>query len=221
MSLLLALEASTPAIGVSLHDVESGACRCEIVRPGARGDVLPALVEEALQKIGAAPVDVTRIACGTGPGSFTGIRAALATAEGFALRRSLPLEGVDSLQAALAATDLETLQDRPRVAVLDAYRHEVFARRLEAGVSALTDRSGDLRLGHADLSGLFAGNPVILWYGRDNEGLPTEGTLDLLFHLRPSGIARLALAGSTVPPVPNYMREAAPVELRMAAAAKA
>lgn len=215
MSLLLALEASTPAIGVGLHRIDTGESLGEMVRPGARGDVLPELIAQLLKDAGASPSDVTQLAAGIGPGSFTGIRAALASAQGFALRRGLPVQGVSSLLAALAHPDIEALAARPRVALLDAYREEVFARRLEIGASALPDRSPDLRRLRHDLSDL-AGDPVVLWHGRTREGIP-ETALDLLEYLRPAGIARLALAGNFTEAVPNYLREAAPVEARLAA----
>ena len=215
MSLLLSLEASTPAIGVGLHDIKSGKSLGEIVRPGARGDVLPELIAQVLRDAGATPSDVTQLACGVGPGSFTGIRAALASAQGFALRRGLPVLGISSLLAALAHPDIEALAARPRVALLDAYREEIFVHRLEIGASALPDRSPDLRLSRHDLSELTH-DTVVLWHGRTREGIP-EAALDLLEYLRPAGIARLALSGNFTEAVPNYLREAAPVEARMAA----
>jgi tRNA threonylcarbamoyladenosine biosynthesis protein TsaB len=70
-------------------------------RPGHAGRLL-ALVEEALGAAGAGWDDIERIAVGTGPGGFTGLRIGIATARALAQARDLPIIGVSSL-AALAA----------------------------------------------------------------------------------------------------------------------
>ncbi len=67
------------------------------------------------------------IAVGLGPGSFTGLRVGVATARARGLSRGLPVAGVctlDSLGRALAEREAG---ERPRLAVLDARRGEVFA----------------------------------------------------------------------------------------------
>src|SRR2546426_228465 len=77
-------------------------------------------VHALLGDAGCAPEDLTGIAVGTGPGSFTGVRIGLATARGLAVALELPVAGVSTL-AALAAGAPDA------VAVIDAQRHEVFA----------------------------------------------------------------------------------------------
>jgi tRNA threonylcarbamoyladenosine biosynthesis protein TsaB len=69
---------------------------------------------------------VDRIAVGLGPGSFVGIRIAIATANGLAASTGLPLTGVCTLDA-VAAGLREGDGDRECLAVLDARRGEVFA----------------------------------------------------------------------------------------------
>jgi tRNA threonylcarbamoyladenosine biosynthesis protein TsaB len=81
---------------------------------------LLALVEEALAAAGADWDAIERIAVGTGPGSFTGLRLGIATARGLAQARGLPLVGVSSLEALARAA-------RADLAVIDARRGEVFA----------------------------------------------------------------------------------------------
>ncbi len=76
--------------------------------------------DELLREADAAQEDLDRLAVGTGPGSFTGLRLGLAAARGLAFALDLPVAGVSTLQA-LAAGSPEALP------VIDAGRREVFA----------------------------------------------------------------------------------------------
>ncbi len=58
---------------------------------------LAPMVAELLAEVGLTAKDVDKIAVCTGPGSFTGLRVALAFAKGFALPRKLPVVGIDAL----------------------------------------------------------------------------------------------------------------------------
>jgi tRNA threonylcarbamoyladenosine biosynthesis protein TsaB len=87
-------------------------------------------VEAAAAAVGGwGAVDL--IAVGLGPGSFTGLRIALATARGLATSLGLPLAGVCTLDAIgreMGEADSPAgFTDRTRLAVLDARRGEVFA----------------------------------------------------------------------------------------------
>jgi tRNA threonylcarbamoyladenosine biosynthesis protein TsaB len=57
------------------------------------------LCDEILTATGVPLKDLGALACGEGPGSFTGLRIGLCTAKGFALPTGLPLVLVSSLQA--------------------------------------------------------------------------------------------------------------------------
>ncbi len=67
------------------------------------------------------------IAVGLGPGSFTGIRIAIATARGLAVGTGLRLAGVCTLDAIGRALSEQGGGGADRLAVLDARRGEVFA----------------------------------------------------------------------------------------------
>lgn len=218
MSLLLCLDASTPAIGVGLYDA-AGKELSSIVAKGARGDVLPGLIRQILSNTGAAPDDVAQLACGVGPGSFTGIRAALSAAAGIAFRRDLPVRGVSSLLASLCHPSLLALSGT-RLALLDAFRDEVFLRRVAAGIDPADDKGQDIRVPRSELAPHLEGTDLVLWHGRGNDGIPPSA-LDLADHLHPAGIAHLARCGAHGPAVPNYLREAAPVEALLEKQAKA
>jgi tRNA threonylcarbamoyladenosine biosynthesis protein TsaB len=99
-------------------------------RPGHATRLLAmarALLEEAGVEWGA----IERVAAGTGPGGFTGLRVGLATARGLAHALACELVGISSLKAlalpalrpgALAGEEVDRV-----LAVIDARRHEVFA----------------------------------------------------------------------------------------------
>lgn len=81
-------------------------------------------VERAVEAAGGWR-EIATIGVGTGPGSFTGLRVGLATARALGLSRSIPLAGVPTVDA-LARALAGRAGSRPRAAILDARRGEVF-----------------------------------------------------------------------------------------------
>ncbi len=80
---------------------------------------------------------VDLIAVGLGPGSFVGIRIAIATARGLAASTGLPVTGVCTLDALGRAVGEAVSPDRVCLAVLDARRGEAFAALYAADGSRL------------------------------------------------------------------------------------
>ncbi len=68
---------------------------------------------------GADPVELTGIAVGVGPGSFTGMRMGIAAARGLSLALDVPVAGVSTLAALLEGAP-------GALPVIDAGRREVF-----------------------------------------------------------------------------------------------
>lgn len=122
---LLALDSSTR--GGSVAVAVDGRVRVERVLPeeqGASGTLLPA-ADEALRAIGLRPAELAAVVAGSGPGSFTGLRIASATAKGIVRALQVPLFAYSGLLAAAAARRGES--DRPICALFDARNREVYA----------------------------------------------------------------------------------------------
>jgi tRNA threonylcarbamoyladenosine biosynthesis protein TsaB len=122
---LLALESSTPTARVAI--VSAGRVLAATERTAARhSSTLLGLVDEALTSAGLRLPDLAAIACGAGPGSFTGLRVGLAVAKGLALPTGLPLVLASSLEA--LAQDLGGVPGTLVVPSLDAGKGQVYAR---------------------------------------------------------------------------------------------
>jgi tRNA threonylcarbamoyladenosine biosynthesis protein TsaB len=111
-------------------------------------EILPAL-DGCIARIGARSSEIELIAVSVGPGSFTGLRVGLATAQGLALGLGAPLAGVGTLEALAAAAIADggpIGADDVLCACLDARRGEVYAalyRSSESwpGVERLTEEA--------------------------------------------------------------------------------
>ena len=93
---------------------------------GARGQVaeLPAMAQAVLAQAELRPAQLAMIAVTVGPGSFTGIRAALSLAHGIALAAGLPVVGV-TVGEALTVPNI----GRAQWVVVDNRRGRVFLDR--------------------------------------------------------------------------------------------
>jgi tRNA threonylcarbamoyladenosine biosynthesis protein TsaB len=102
-ALFLCLDTSTPTARVAILDgdlqsPEGIRFAAEATAERHAGHLLPLCVE-ALRAVGVAPAALAGIACGGGPGSFTGLRVGLSVAKGLAMPTGVPLHVVSSLEA--------------------------------------------------------------------------------------------------------------------------
>jgi tRNA threonylcarbamoyladenosine biosynthesis protein TsaB len=122
---ILALDTSTLLASVAVLDGDGRLRAARRARVTTHSEMLLALVEGALVDAGCDPRgrDLRAVACGAGPGSFTGLRIGLATAKGLCLALGLPLAMVSSLRALAARAPGEALA----VGCIDAFKGEVYA----------------------------------------------------------------------------------------------
>jgi tRNA threonylcarbamoyladenosine biosynthesis protein TsaB len=135
---ILAFDTATPATAVAVAECVDGSGRSEpqlavALRddpvPGARPNHtsrLLELVEQVLADASFGWEELDRIAVAVGPGTFTGLRIGISTAQALARARGLPLVGVSTLDA-LALPALAQHAGSNVLAVLDARRGEAFA----------------------------------------------------------------------------------------------
>lgn len=128
--------------------------------------VLPAL-ETALDLAGLDRGAVEEVVVGAGPGSFTGVRVAAATAKGLVAALDAPLVGWSSLLALAASVPA----DRPVCALLDARRGEVYAgcwRVADAGIETLLEPTvgpvEEVVEATRSLAPLFAGDGALRYH---------------------------------------------------------
>lgn len=127
--LVLALDSSTPRVTVALADARSGDVLAEYDDDAGNrhGEALAPAIQRVLAVADAVPRDLAAIACGLGPGPFTGLRVGIVTAASFADGLRIPSYGVGSLDALAAA---HQRGDR-LLAVTDARRKQVYWARYD------------------------------------------------------------------------------------------
>jgi tRNA threonylcarbamoyladenosine biosynthesis protein TsaB len=159
--LILTLDASTPVTTVALARDREVLAEISTMGSGASVTLLSA-VQDALELAGEELDSVELVLAGVGPGTFTGIRIAAATARALSAGTGAALAKNSTLDA-LAAPALSCSDDV--LAVLDAKRGQVFARRF----SRARPTTGIYCVGPEELSvdrePLLVGNGAVRYRG--------------------------------------------------------
>jgi tRNA threonylcarbamoyl adenosine modification protein YeaZ len=137
---ILALEFSSDERGIAVLDEQE--VRGFAIDRTKRGSRCFELITRVLEEARLSAADIECIAVGLGPGSFGGIRTAIAIAQGWQLARGVKLLGVNSADAIARRINSRDEMHMRRAAlpfrgvaniVCDAQRGEVFAARYQIG----------------------------------------------------------------------------------------
>ncbi len=110
--IVLAIDCALGPGQVVLADGGRELARCSNDNATDAAESLIGLVDEVLAHVGLLPDRIDRIAVTTGPGRFTSIRTAIATARGLSMAWGCPLVGIttfDLIAAAIKSDDERTL----------------------------------------------------------------------------------------------------------------
>jgi len=132
---ILALEFSSPQRSAAVvQDQTDGAPLAlgEAIETGARCTNALGLVEEALRQAQLEPAQIEGLVVGLGPGSYVGIRLAIALAQGWQLARPVNLLGINSAECLAAQAQAEGIWGRVHV-VIDAQRNEFYLAAYDLG----------------------------------------------------------------------------------------
>ncbi len=123
---ILALDTSMGACSAAVLRTAEGARRLDafqVEMQRGHAEALMPLVDKVLTTAGIAAQDLDLIAATVGPGSFTGVRIAIAAARGFALVTHARLFGTDSLTVMARAAIMDGLAPAgPFAVAVDARR---------------------------------------------------------------------------------------------------
>ncbi|MEQ9763440.1 tRNA (adenosine(37)-N6)-threonylcarbamoyltransferase complex dimerization subunit type 1 TsaB [Streptococcus sp. ZJ151] len=132
---VLAFDTSNQTLAVALLDGEQlQAETCLTVKKNHSISLMP-VIDFLMQQVGWQPADLDRIAVAQGPGSYTGLRVAVATAKTLAYCLKIDLVGVSSLQAlALPVASSAVL-----VPLIDARRQHAYVGFYQGGQAIAED----------------------------------------------------------------------------------
>lgn len=173
--------------------------------PRSRGPLH--LIEAVLRDANLEREAVTRLAVGLGPGSYTGIRSALAVAQGWHLALPIDMVGISSVGSLAAQAQADGITGRVNILV-DAQRGDAYHAAYEVRASSV-DETVPLRLVLAHELDAVLRRPGI-WIGPEVRRWVASGRL-----MAPSAsvLARLSTRALPIgPPAklePIYLRETA------------
>lgn len=163
------------------------------------------MIEAALDGANVERREIECITVGLGPGSYTGIRAGIAMAQGWQLAQDVKLLGISSAEAIAAQAYEEGLRGLANV-VIDAQRGEFYLATWElsdAGkreLEPLHIATADDVKAHATAGGCLIGPEVTRWFPAGKIIFPRASTLAKLATTRADFVT-----GAELEPI--YLRE--------------
>jgi len=187
--MILALEFSSDVRSVAI--VQRQALSAPVVLGSAQQAVGQAtrafaLVDEALKQAGLQPGDVDTLAVGLGPGSYTGIRMAIAVAQGWQFARQVATVGIGSGQCLVTQALAEGWTGMTHF-IVDAHRGEYYRAAYRLGPDSKADEVRPWEIiNQAELERLkaesetVAGPEIQKWFPSGRILIPSARTLGQL-----------------------------------------
>ena len=207
---ILALEFSSAQRSAALS--REGFVLSEAIEAGGRGVAALAMIDNVLAQAQMEREKIETIAVGLGPGSYTGVRAAIALAQGWQLAREINTVGVSSVEAMAAQAQEEKIFGRVNV-VVNAQREEFYLATYELSETARTEIAPLKILPMAEVQSraqegdILAGPEAAKFFPNGRTIFPSA-----------AAIARLAAAVKSLPAEklePIYLRETTFVKARL------
>jgi tRNA threonylcarbamoyladenosine biosynthesis protein TsaB len=155
---ILALEFSSEQRSVAI--ARDGSVLHEAVETGGRGTSAFAMIDRVLAAAKLEREQIEAIAVGLGPGSYTGIRTAIALAEGWKLAREVSVTGVSSAAAIAAVAHAEKIIG-PVSVVINAQREEFYCATYDIAEPSWTEITPLKILSRAGVLSLSQGRLLI------------------------------------------------------------
>lgn len=200
---ILAVEFSSEERSVAL--VEDLAILARASEHGGRRAI--GLIDEVLRAAHLEREATQTIAVGIGPGSYTGIRSAIALAQGFQLALDVRLLGISSVECIAEHARRNALRGTVHV-IVDAQRNEFYLATYDLDALAAVEKS-PLRLApFAEIEALSRAGQTVLgpdirqYFPRAQDAFPDAATLGLLAVGRDNYVA-----GENLEPI--YLRQPA------------
>lgn len=129
---ILALEFSSSqrSVAVVQTNARGNFAESEVMETGGRGVNAISMMSEALRQAEIEREQIEIVVVGIGPGSYMGIRGAIAVAQGWQLARRVKLLGISSVECIAAQAQSEDLVGRVNV-IVDAQRQEFYLASYE------------------------------------------------------------------------------------------
>lgn len=208
--MIIAVDTSSSVTSVAAVDGQ-GDVLVDLEHEDARrhAEVIGPMLAELVASVDRA--DVTAIACGVGPGPYTGLRVGIASAIAVGAAWRVPVHGLCSLDA-LALAVLHERPGRPVEVASDARRKELYWARYDVEGHRLAGP----RVRPADEVGpdVVRGAASAVWVARGVQALLRQGAasavaaeLPLDTHGADTGATEAALRGAALLPArPLYLR---------------
>ena len=201
---ILALEFSSPQRSVALLRSDDSLAS-EVIEAGSGNNAPLMMIDAVLREAHLEREQIDCIVVGLGPGSYTGIRAAIALAQGWQLARGVKLIGIGSAECVLAQAQTEGFTGKVSV-VIDAQRQEFYLTTHEFALGSRREIEPLQILTMADLrqreknGDVLIGPEISRWFPAGKIAFPRAATLAKLAATRSDFIA-----GEKLEPI--YLRE--------------